>query len=507
MHENIIGIDLGTTMSAIAKLNDLGSPEIIPNSDGERIMPSVIHFTSSHSILLGTEAKQAGILEPLRVVKEFKREMHNPNYKFIVDNREHTAYELSAIVLKKLVQDASHKIGKIDKVVITVPAYFKEYQRNATIEAGKIAGLNVIAIINEPTAAALFYAKESYIEGYGIVYDLGGGTFDITLTHTKGTTVQILKSEGDSKLGGIDFDKIILNMMKEKYRNITKEELYLDKKFEEEFTIMAEEVKKSLSKKSYVTKRLRGISSIANITITREEFEERASILISKTEMLLEQLLDDTEIEKINYVLLVGGSTRIPAIRKSIKNIVGKEALNAVNVDEAVALGAAIKAGIVMQNQFPNSVEESIKSAIKDLTVQDVANHSYGVILVDPDLDQEINEIVIEKDSHIPCVKKTIGLLNYDGQKDVRCLITQGEGEEIEYIDIITTFNLSIDHYDTKKNDEIEYIYTYDENQIMHCQVTHLLSGRTIEHSINIKSLHKQSNWFTSNQLDLFLIE
>ena len=507
MAEAIIGIDLGTTMSAIAKLNDLGTPEIIPNSDGERIMPSVINFSQS-SLLIGQEAKNSAADEPLRVVKEFKREMHNSDYNFGVDGRKYSAHELSSMILKKLVQDASEKIGGISKVVITVPAYFKENQRNATMEAGKLAGLDVIAIINEPTAAALFYAKESNTNGYGIVYDLGGGTFDITLTKTNGNNIEVLGSEGDSRLGGVDFDQVVLKLMEDKYKEQTGATLCSDAESTEEFSLMAEEIKKSLSKKDSIKKKLRGASASATIEISRKEFEDKASTLISKTEMLLEQLLDESgkTANDINYVLLVGGSTRIPAIKESIKSILGKEPLNAVNVDEVVALGAAIKAGMVMTKTVPSVVSQSVKSGLSELVVQDVANHSYGTIFV-VENDEYMNEIIIEKNTIIPCVETTSGSLMYDGQESVDIQITQGEGEDPDYVDVIETLPLKIPA-GAKRGEELVYTYRYDENQIMHCKIVHLRSGSTVESTVHINSEsnnnHKQVK---NNPLDTFLIE
>jgi len=494
-------------MSAIAKLNELGTPEIIPNSDGERIMPSVINF-SDNSLLIGMEAKNSAADDPSRVAKEFKREMHNSDYRFRVDNKEYIAHELSGMILKKLAQDASEQIGEIKDVVITVPAYFKENQRNATMEAGKLAGLNVIAIINEPTAAALFYSKESNIQGKGIVYDLGGGTFDITMTQTNGNNIKVIASEGDSKLGGVDFDKVILDLIKEKYKDQTGGELCSDAESVEEFSLMAEEIKKSLSKKPSLKKKLRSASGSATVEISREEFEEHASILISKTEMLLEQLLDDTDTNpsEVDYVLLVGGSTRIPAIRESLKSIIGKEPLNAVNVDEVVALGAAIKAGISMGELQPAAVSPGIKSGLSNLVVQDVANHSHGTIVVENG--REKNVIIIEKNTLLPCTEEIRTSLMHDDQTSVECIITQGEGDDPDYVDIIDTYHLTVS-LGAKAGEELRDIYSYDENQIMHCKTIHLLSGNYAESSMHLKAGKSSTQVENSggNPLDEFLIE
>lgn len=501
--KNIIGIDLGTTMSAIAKLNKLGTPEIVPNSDGERIMPSVINF-SHNSLLIGQEAKNSAVDEPDRVVKEFKREMHNPEYKFSVDSKSFSATELSSMVLKKLVQDASQKIGEIKDVVITVPAYFKETQRNATMEAGRLAGLNVLAIINEPTSAALFYAKESNINGKGLVYDLGGGTFDITMVQTNANQVTILGSEGDAQLGGIDFDRVIFELLEEKYKAQTNYDLCADEESKEEFKLLAEDIKKSLSKKDSIKKRIRGSFGNATIEITQAEFEQKASSLISRTEMLVGQLLDDTNTRanQVDYILLVGGSTRLPFVRKSILKLFNKEPLNAVNVDEVVALGAAIKAGMVMVNTMPTVIESSIKSNLQNLKVQDVANHSYGTIAIDSQRGVEVNEIIIPKNTPLPCQKSKTFFIMHDGQKVVDEQITQGEDDDPEFVDIIDSFELHINGQ-TIAGDELVSTYSYDENQIMTCKVEHLKTRSVAYSDINMKQQAQKP----INPLDEFLMD
>ncbi len=215
---NIIGIDLGTTMSAIAKLNSVGKPEIIPNSEGERIMPSVV-MVVENNINIGKIAKYEAPSEPDNVAKEFKRELENENFSFKIDGKSFSASELSSFILKKLVKDACKELGKISNVVISVPAYFKEVQREATMEAGRLAGLNVLAIINEPTAAALYYATTvNNVNGKCLVYDLGGGTFDVTIIDIKGQNSDVITSVGNSRLGGVDFDKAMLELFKEKYK-------------------------------------------------------------------------------------------------------------------------------------------------------------------------------------------------------------------------------------------------------------------------------------------------
>ncbi len=472
---NIIGIDLGTTMSAIAKLNSVGKPEIIANSEGERITPSVVLFKSNNEIKTGKAAKSEAGNEPENVAKEFKREMENTDYNFSANGKSFSAPELSSFILKKLVKDAS-KVESINDVVISVPAYFKELQRDATIEAGKLAGLNVLNIINEPTAAALYYATVDNVNGKCLVYDLGGGTFDVTIIDINGQNSDVITSVGDARLGGIDFDKAMLEIFKEKYSKETGGSLFdLDDKGEyEDFLLLAEEVKKKLSFSGTVKQKLKGEDGRCNIIITEDEFEEKISTYISRTEMLVEQALEEADLEpsEIKNILLVGGSTRIPAIKNSIKEIMGQEAIEKVNVDEAVALGAAIKAGLVLVNKNPEKVSAHIAKELSSINLKEVSNHSYGTISIAFDevekREKKENTIIIPKNSPLPCEKTDTFYTRVAGQKGVKITITQGESEDPEYIDIIHEEEMELPT-GRESQQPIEITYSYDENQIMHC--------------------------------------
>ncbi len=472
---NIVGIDLGTTMSAIAKLNSIAKPEIVPNSEGERMTPSVVFFKEyDDSILVGTGAKNSASSEPKRVAKEFKRKMDDDNYRFNVDNKGYSAIELSAMVLKKLVSDASKTIGEIKDVVISVPAYFKENQRNATIKAGRLAGLNVIAIINEPTAAALYYANNNKSCKKVLVYDLGGGTFDVTILSIDNENVEIITSSGDARLGGVDFDHAILEILQAKYTQDCGKALFNDDSSKEEFLLLSEEIKKKLSNQEIVKQKLRGDGGSAIVEISRKEFEDKISNYISRTELLVETCFDGANLkpEDIDEVLLVGGSTRIPAIVKSISNLTHKTPKTSVNVDEAVALGAAIKAGLVTLETKPNVLSPAVKSELSNMSVVDVANHSYGTISLSGDSITkqlvEVNNILIEKNSKLPCSITKTFYTACDGQTTIELTITQGEDEDPDFVDKI--------HKDTMElppnrpaGQPVEVTYEYDENQIMHC--------------------------------------
>ena len=505
---NIVGIDLGTTMSAIAYLNSIAKPEIIPNSEGERVTPSVIFFREyDNTAVIGKSAKNSAPSAPGRVAKEFKREMHNPDYRFKIDNLEYSATDLSAIILKKLVKDASQTIGEIKDVVISVPAYFKESQRNATLEAGQLAGLNVINIINEPTAAALYYASTEEVNGRGLIYDLGGGTFDITMVETKGKDINILASAGDHHLGGIDFDLALLDLLNEKYKIEKNEPLYEEEEDRQEFLLNAEELKKKLSTHPIVKEKLKGTAGSLIVEITQEDFEKKISSYVSRTELLVEQVLDESEMEAsdVDYILLVGGSTRIPAIRNSIKLLIGKEPIIKVNVDEAVALGAAIKAGLVSVKNNPNSVTPNVARELNRLKVCDIANHSYGTIAVtyDADLQKEslLNNIIIHKNTSLPCsVTKTFYTI-HEGQNSLNIRITQGEDADPDFVDTIHNEDMTLPP-NRPEGQPIEITYSYDENQIMHCVFKDINSEHKKEVSFKISENVKKNS-----DLNSFLVE
>ena len=440
-------------------------------------MPSIVHFSDlNNEVLIGTEAKAMLEDSPERTAKEFKRVIRDKDFKFIVDNQEYSPIQLSAFLLKKLVQDASSQEGEIHKVVISVPAYFKEYERKATIEAGRLAGLEVIGLINEPTAAAIYYASKFDLSGNYLLYDLGGGTFDISLVKIEGKEVKVLNSLGNHELGGIDFDRAILKLIEDKFRTEKGRELIQNESERAGLLLKAEEIKKVLSKqkkanKNFITEkeRYKGI-------ITREEFNKSISSYLIDTELLMNQVLDDVGFTKsdIKDVLLVGGSTRIEAVRHSIKDFIGKDALDLVNVDEAVALGAALRAGL----------REDI-TELSDMKVEDVANHSYGVIFYEGNSNNQVNEIIIKKNSVLPITKTTTGYTRYDGQERTLFEITQGEDTDPNYVDIIDEIILELPE-GRPEGQPIDVTYSYDEDQIMHCKIYDVNSKREKSKELNL---------------------
>jgi molecular chaperone DnaK len=294
---NIVGIDLGTTFSALSILNAIGKPEIIPNADGERLTPSAIFFDEENSdiVRVGIEAINSRHLNAQRSVRWVKRHMGDANYIRNIDSKDWTPVELSALILKKLKQDCSIEHGEIRDAVISVPAHFDEVRRKATMEAGTIAGLNVIGIVNEPVAAALYYATTRQISGKVLVYDLGGGTFDVTIMEVNGHDMNIICSQGDHALGGIDFDQKILEMMEQMYKEKFKTDLIASDEDRAKYEDEAEDIKRTLSRRNVAKKMLYGPAGSMKVEITREMFEKAISPLMDRADILVEVALGEAK--------------------------------------------------------------------------------------------------------------------------------------------------------------------------------------------------------------------
>lgn len=497
MANNIAGIDLGTTYSGIAILNSVAKPEIVPNGEGERLTPSAVFYhEGSNKYFVGAEAKNSAGGDPKNIAREFKRNMDDESFRKKLGNKEYNASELSSMVLKKLAQDAQKQVGEIKDVVISVPAYFKEAQRNATMNAGKLAGLNVIGIINEPTAAALYYANSHDINGVSLVYDLGGGTFDVTLIKAVGKDIQVLASLGDHRLGGVDFDKAMLELLCEKYENETNLNLYSSDEDKEEFLLKAEELKKKLSIQDSVKERLKGDGGNITVELTRKEFEEKIQVFVAKTELLVEQVMNETNLKpnNINRILLVGGSTRMPVFKNSIKKIFSKEPLSQVNIDEAVALGAALKAGLITAIKSPNKLSEFAAVELSKTKITDVANHSYGELLYSNKLDKLQNCVIIPKNTPLPCSQILESYTICDNQTSVICRVTQGEGKDAEYVDIIHEEIIENLPPNRPKGQPMKTTFSYDVNQIMHCVFEDVKTGMRKEVDLSMQTKKSSVN-------------
>ena len=495
----IIGIDLGTTYSAIAQLDDLGNPEVLSSTDENRKITASAIYVSGEKVIVGDKALDALISTPKNVISETKRQMEN-DVAYSIDkgqwvekdeaeDKSYTPAQVSSFILNKL----KNYTSDVKKAVITVPALFAEKARVATLDAAKMAGIEVIELINEPTAAARYYASLPNVEkitGKILVFDLGGGTFDVTLCDVIDQKVEVITSRGDKWLGGKDFDQEILNLIDEKYKNETGKNL----NFEEEklkYLEIAEKIKRTLSVKKDHQEVIEGSQGPKKIKITRAEFEESIQMHIEKLKMLMEECVDGSGLsaKEISHTLLVGGSTRIPIISKTIEKVMGKPPLKGVNVDEAVAAGAAIYAGLKSKNKL-NTAQ---KKAIGKVQLKDVCNFYMGTLVQrdDPVLNRKITEnlVVIERDTKLPAEETTTVYTLHDDQQLIDCSITQSEGRESnrEFVNLIHQGELEFP--DKKpKGRPIEITYKYDTSGVMHCTFTDVGSKKKYEISLRPES-------------------
>ena len=486
----VIGIDLGTTFSAIASLDDLGNPEVLASIEDNRKITASAIYLKDNEVVVGDKALSYLKDQSKNVILQTKREMENDvvystdQGKWVSDTdlvEAYTPAQVSSLILKKLKEYTSD----VKKVVITVPAMFAEKARQATLDAAKIADLEVIELINEPTAAVLHYASLPGVEvgGRVMIFDLGGGTFDVTFAEVKNKKVDVLTSRGDKYLGGRDFDKEITKLIKLKYSEAHNVEIDIENN--KEYMQKAEEIKKILSVKSKASTTIDGPKGPQQIEITQEEFEESIQTYIEKIKMLIEEAMEASGMKpsRINQTLLVGGSTRVPIITKVLTNLMGKPPVKGVNVDEAVVCGAAIYAGLKTKKEILNTQQQE---ALKDVNLTDVCNFYMGTLAVVRDnltnRDIVANTIIIERDSKLPVsVTKRLYTI-HEGQEALECSVTQSEGPEDnkEFVNIIHEEDLKLPKGRPAKQ-PIDITYSYDESGKMHCLFTDVESGNSHE--------------------------
>ena len=503
---NYIGIDLGTTYSAVASLDARGRPSIISNSNKSaspngNITASAILFRGNESIVGDQARKIIGISDS--VAARFKRQMGTEE-EITVGDMSFSAKELSSIVLNEMKKVAEAELGEITKAVVTIPANFSNEARIATLEAAKIAGLEVEHIINEPTAAALYFAYKNNkkLNGTYAVYDLGGGTFDISIIAIEGNDVEVVASNGIAKLGGDDFDNALIELVKTKYQAETGNKL--DPEF---YTVTNAEVDKiSLSKKKKVV--AGGVEQEVDgetIFITRAEFEDAISGLLAQTELSCEATLDEANLsaDKIDGVILAGGSTRIPAVIASVSRVFQLEPDASENPDEAIALGAALYAALKSDGSDLNATQ---KKNISNISLSEVANHYFGTITYGEREGGEglTNSIILEKGSKLPCEATKTFQTMHDNQTSVDCSVTQSDAPESDprWVKLIWEGELSLPD-GRPKGMEIEVTFSYDENQIMHCRFKDVSSGKEEEISLS----NSVDDFSDTSAIDKFLAD
>lgn len=482
----IVGIDLGTTYSVVAELDDAGRPVVVRNREGDNITPSVVHAVGPEQYLVGAEARRSLDIDPATFGR-FKREMGGDRV-YAGNGAVLSPTELSALVLKRLKQETEASIGTIAEAVITIPANFANEARAATLEAAKRSGLHVRHIINEPTAAALYFAQSvgEALGGVYAVYDLGGGTFDISIIRVDGDDIEVLSTEGVAKLGGDDFDERLRQLVADRYAAETGSELA-----PEDYTRNdAEEDKKSLSRRDKVQTRVTGAGGRVVVEILRADFEEAISALIAQTEILCETAIEDADVrlDEIKAVILAGGSTRIPTVQQSVERVFGIAPTLFGNPDEAVALGAALYAGYRADAANLNTVQ---RSAVAKIKVAEITSKYFGTITLGFNSaradHEEQNDVLIAKGQQIPCSVQRTYYTVAEGQTEVNCRVTESATPETDprFVRILDTIALTLPP-DRPAEQPIEVTFSYDENQQMKCAFKDIESGETQNIELNL---------------------
>lgn len=475
----VIGIDLGTTNSCVAVMEG-GEPVVIANPEGNRTTPSVVAFSKTNERMIGQVAKRQSVTNPERTISSIKRDM-GTDRKVEIDGKKYSPQEISAMILQKLKADAEAYLGEtVAQAVITVPAYFSDAQRQATKDAGKIAGLEVLRIINEPTAAALAYGLDKEKDQKIMVYDLGGGTFDVSILEIGDGVFEVLATNGNNKLGGDDFDNRVIDFLADSFKKENGIDLRNDKMAMQRLKEAAEKAKIELSGVTTSNINLPFITADASgpkhldVTLTRAKFDEITADLVENTMIPTRQAMQDAGLspDKIDKILLVGGSSRIPAVQDAVKKYLGKEPFKGINPDECVAVGAAIQAGVLTGD-------------VTGLLLLDVTPLSLGLETLGG-----VFTKLIERNTTIPTKKSQVFSTAADGQTSVEIHVLQGEREMAQYNKSLGRFQLTGIPSAPRGVPQIEVTFDIDANGIVHVSAKDLGTGNeqkiTITASTNL---------------------
>lgn len=479
-----IGIDLGTTFSAAAYIDSSGKAQIIANRDGSRTTPSVVMFDGG-AVSVGEEAKRNSILDPYNVCQFVKRQIGNADYYFEDEKGEkYSSEDISAMILKRIKSDCEDFLGEdINEAVITVPAYFNDAQRKATQDAGKIAGLNVLAVINEPTAAALAFSNsDGKSDGNVMVFDLGGGTFDVTVMKMSEdlNSIDILATGGHKNLGGFDFDNVIIQYVVEEFEKQNGIDLYEDDNVMQDLREKSEAAKKSLSNRSKANIAVMSQGKSLKVEITREKYNEMIQSLLLNAQSIMEMVIEDANLKwsNLDKILLVGGSTRIPAIQNMIEKVSGIKPSYNINPDEAVAMGAAY---------YADQISDTVSNTEK-VKINDVNSHSLGVLSVSDD-DTMVNSIILPRNTKLPAKEYNDFYTVQDGQMEIELIVVEGEDSDPEYDTIVGKTILKLKS--RPAGSPVRIVMEYDINGMIHVRAIDMidesdLGEMTIEREANL---------------------
>lgn len=495
--KSYIGIDLGTTYSAVATIDSAGRPQIIKNN-GKNITPSCVALENDQ-LIVGDGPESRFGHKHFQVGARFKRHM-GEEYEVQLGSRSFSPTDLSAAVLKEMKNIAENELGELAEAVITIPANFMQEARDATMLAARKAGLSVRFIINEPTAAALYYGYEEgrSLAGNYVVYDLGGGTFDVSIISVDGENIEVKATEGVSKLGGDDFDKALRQIVQKSYCSVA------DADIKEEDIPLSD----MAGLKIKLSERTKAPYMVNNeiVEVTREDFENAIRPLVNQAELLCETVLDEAElgVSDISGVFLAGGSTRIPIVRTSVENIFKQEPISTANVDEVVALGAALYAAMKSSGEHLNATQTA---AIQSLKVEEIATYYFGTISVgfnEARRSEELqNSIIISKGEKIPCSRTEQFSTRHDDQTAINCTVTKSGSPETDPRFVSTVWEGDLELPAGRPSGQlVEITYSFDENGMMKCEFLDVESGRKTE--IDLDSLSDQT---ATSEIDKFLVD
>jgi molecular chaperone DnaK len=455
-----------------------GKPSLVINREGESLTPSVVLF-SDDQVLVGSTARRAAATMPADCAQFVKRQMGDPHWRFIDSRgREYRAEEVSALLLRRLVEDAELTLGEpVRDVVITVPAYFDDARRRATLDAGEIAGLRVLRLVNEPTAAAIAYGLDTLAEGTFFVYDLGGGTFDVTVMRARRGELEVIATDGDRNLGGFDFDNVLMRHVADRVREEGGPDLHDVLVLEADLREKCELAKRQLTTVDQASVFISAGGTHYRVQVTRSEFDELARPLLDRTEMTAAGVLDDAGLTwaHIDHILLVGGSTRMRMVQQMIARVSGKKPVTGVNPDEAVALGAAVVAEAASTAAMPE--ESSNVTALSRMKIKDVTSQGLGVVALEHGI--RVNTLVIPRNTRIPAKHERTYYTVENNQRAIEAEITEGEDEDLAYVTVLGTRPITLTP-NLPVNSPLKIIMSYDIDGVIHVEVVDVANNKSL---------------------------